>query len=199
MPVSENPTDHELCTKGLEQAPCATANCFYRKEALEEVGGFDERFTRAWREDSDLQFMLLKRQHRLAPCERAVIVHPVRQAAWGISVALQRNNEFNALLYKKHPDLYRRLLHAKPPWHYYAAVAGLLLALGSLAAHWATGLLLGTVVWLGLTMHFCWRRLKATSKHWLHVCEMAVTSFLIPPLALYWRLRGAWRYRVWFL
>ena len=47
------PTDHELNTKGLEAAPCATANCFYAKSALAAVGGFDERFTAAWREDSD--------------------------------------------------------------------------------------------------------------------------------------------------
>ncbi|MEW6318153.1 MAG: glycosyl transferase family 2, partial [Pseudomonadota bacterium] len=25
------------------------------------------------------------------------------------------------------------------------------------------------------------------------------TSIAIPPLALYWRLRGAWHFRVWFL
>ncbi|ODT46905.1 MAG: hypothetical protein ABS70_00090 [Nitrospira sp. SCN 59-13] len=199
VPIPENPTDHELCTKGLEQAPCATANCFYRKDALEEVGGFDERFTRAWREDSDLQFMLLERHHRLAPCEGAVIVHPARRAAWGISVALQRNNEFNALLYKKHPDLYRTLLHASAPWNYYVGVAAMLLALGSLLAHWPAGIVLGMAVWLALTAHFCWHRLRVTSKHWAHVCEMVVTSALIPPVAVYWRLKGAWRYRVLFV
>ena len=32
-----------------------------------------------------------------------------------------------------------------------------------------------------------------------HVAEMLVTSILIPPLAVYWRLRGALRYRVAFL
>jgi hypothetical protein len=32
-----------------------------------------------------------------------------------------------------------------------------------------------------------------------HVLEMAVTSMLIPPLAVFWRLVGALRYRVAFL
>jgi hypothetical protein len=31
------------------------------------------------------------------------------------------------------------------------------------------------------------------------VTEMVVTSMLIPPLAVYWRLRGAVRFRVLFL
>jgi hypothetical protein len=31
------------------------------------------------------------------------------------------------------------------------------------------------------------------------VLEMFWTSIAIPPLALYWRLRGAWHFRVWFL
>jgi hypothetical protein len=31
------------------------------------------------------------------------------------------------------------------------------------------------------------------------VLEVAVTSALIPPLAIFWRIRGALRWRVWFL
>ena len=38
-----------------------TANCFYRRDVLEAVGGFDERFRAPWREDSDLFFTLLER------------------------------------------------------------------------------------------------------------------------------------------
>jgi GT2 family glycosyltransferase len=53
-----------------------------RRSALIEVGGFDERFKRAWREDSDLQFALLDKG-RIARCEEAVVEHPVRAEAWG--------------------------------------------------------------------------------------------------------------------
>ena len=42
-----------------KRAEFVTANCFCRREVLEAVGGFDERFTAAWREDSDLHFRLL--------------------------------------------------------------------------------------------------------------------------------------------
>ncbi|MFO1268305.1 MAG: glycosyltransferase [Rubrivivax sp.] len=48
------PNDHERMTQGLEAAEFVTANAFVRRGALESVGGFDERFTAAWREGSDL-------------------------------------------------------------------------------------------------------------------------------------------------
>jgi glycosyltransferase involved in cell wall biosynthesis len=199
VPIPEPPTDHELTTKGLEQSPCATANCFYRREALEQVGGFDERFALAWREDSDLQFMLLARHHRLRPCDEAVVVHPVRPAPWGISLQQQRNNYYNALLYKKHPARYRSTIQAQPPWHYYAAVISLLVAALSAWYGHPTGLWLGGAVWAYVTALFFLHRLRRTCWRPKHVAEMAVTSALIPPWALYWRLRGAWAFRVPFL
>ena len=200
VPLPERPTDHDLNTKGLERSPCATANCFYHKAALALVGGFDERFTSAWREDSDLQFMLLERGSRLLSCERAVVVHPSRPAPWGISVRQQRNNMFNALLYKKHPRLYRALLQRQPPWRYYAIVAALLSAIAAAAVAPSSPLaVVGAAVWTGLTAHFCRRRLRNTSRHPRHVAEMALTSALIPPTAIFWRLLGAIRYRTPFL
>jgi glycosyltransferase involved in cell wall biosynthesis len=199
VPLPEQPTDHDLNTKGLERSPCATANCFYTQPALASVGGFDERFTAAWREDSDLQFTLLERGGRLLPCEQAVVVHPTRPASWGISLRQQRNNVFNALLFKKHPGLYRTL-QPHPPWRYYATVAALSIAVGGTAVApsplWALG---GAAIWTGLTADFCRRRLKQTTRHPRHVAEMAITSALIPPSAIFWRLFGALRYRTLFL
>jgi glycosyltransferase involved in cell wall biosynthesis len=200
VPLPPQPTDHELNTKGLEQSPGATANCFYRKAALAAVDGFDERFTAAWREDSDLEFTLLKRGSRLMPCDRAIVIHPVRPAPWGISLRQQRNNIFNALLYKKHPDLYRARLQAHPPWRYYVIVAALLgtgaaIAVGAMIP-WALG---GAAIWTGLTADFSRRRLAHTSRRPIHVAEMVLTSALIPPVAVFWRLLGAIRYRTPFL
>ena len=43
------------------------------------------------------------------------------------------------------------------------------------------------------------RRLKGTRKDAPHVAEMLWTSLWIPWLSVYWRLRGALRYRVWFV
>jgi GT2 family glycosyltransferase len=199
VPVPSVPTDYERTVAGLEHGPFATANCLYRRSVLSVVGGFDERFTVAWREDTDLEFALRAEGCRLIRQPAAIVVHPVRPTRWGISLTLQRNNIFNALLYKKHPLLYRWFIQTAPPWRYYLALvaligAGFALALGSTGAAF-----LGVAVWLGLTVEFCLRRLATTSHRIKHVVEMIVTSALIPPLAIFWRLRGAFRYRVVFL
>ena len=199
VPIPAQPTDHEWNTKQLEQSPGATANCFYRKRALEAVRGFDERFTAAWREDSDLQFMLLKGGHRLMSCQEAVVFHPARPAPWGISLRQQRNNLYNALLYKKHPRLYRSRIQQQPPWRYYVTVAALMFTAGTAIVQWAPGIRFGMLSWLGMTAWFCARRLRSTSRKPSHILEMAVTSALIPPLAVFWRLQGAWRFQVAFL
>jgi cellulose synthase/poly-beta-1,6-N-acetylglucosamine synthase-like glycosyltransferase len=199
VPLPDTPTDYERDARGLEIGPFVTANCFYRRDALEAAGGFDERFTSAWREDSDLFFSMVELGLRLVRAPHAVVVHPVRPARWGVSLSQQRKAVFNALLWKKHPTLYRQAIRAGPPWGYYATVAALAgaaagvltrrrrLALGCLAA------------WGALTAEFCARRLAGTSRAPSHVAEMVVTSALIPPLSVYWRLRGALRYRALFL
>jgi hypothetical protein len=182
----------------LERAPCATANCFYRRTVLEAVGGFDERFTEAWREDSDLQFGALARGVLIVHEPQALVTHPVRPAPWGISLALQRQNRFNALLYKKYPQFYHRFNSHEPPWAYY--VASVLPLLGILAASggwlWPAALFFGA--WMVMAGAFCLRRLRGVTHRPAHVVEMMVTSVLIPPYAVFWRLYGAFQYRVAF-
>jgi hypothetical protein len=198
MPLSEAPTDYERNEAGLEQAEFATANCFCRRDVLATVGGFDERFRMAWREDADLYFTLLESDREVEPVPSAVVLHPVRPAAWGVSLAQQRKSQFNALLYKKHPILYRLRIQPGPPWHYYGAALGATVALAGLLAGRAGLAVAGLGVWLVLTARFCLRRLRQTSHAPAHVAEMTVTSALIPFLSVYWRLRGAVRYRVFF-
>ena len=199
VPVPEPATDYERNASLLEGAEFVTANCFYRRAALEEAGGFDECFTAAWREDSDLHFTLLERGCRLVRAPNAVVLHPVRTAPWGISLRQQRKSSFNALLYRKHPALYRQRIQATPPWHYYlilAALAGTSVGAAARQRHVA---LASGGFWLLLTGRFCRRRLRDTSRAPGHVAEMVATSALIPPLAIFWRLRGAIAYRVFFL
>jgi len=50
-----------------------------------------------------------------------------------------------------------------------------------------------------MTADFCAKRLRGTSRAPDHLAEMAVTSAAIPLLSVYWRLRGAFTYRVLFL
>jgi glycosyltransferase involved in cell wall biosynthesis len=199
VPLPSCPTDYQLDAAGLERADFVTANCFCRRSALEQIGGFDERFQTAWREDSDLHFALLRLPGKVGKADEVAVVHPVRPARWGVSLGQQRKCLFDALLYKKHPDLYRRLIRPGVPWHYYACVSLLLAALTAAAAGAAPVALAGAAGWALMTARFCGRRLRQTSRAPRHVAEMAVTSILIPPLSVCWRLYGAWRFRVFFL
>lgn len=191
MPIPEPPTDYERDAQGLERSEFVTANCFVRREVLERIGGFDEGFRMAWREDSDLHFRLLRCGARIARAPLAVVVHPVRPAPWGVSLRQQRKVMFDALLFKKHRELYRSRIRAGARWDYYATV-------GALAAA-VLGFTPGFVLWAILTGRFFVHRMRGASRRPAHVLEMLVTSMLIPPLAVFWRLAGMLRYRVAFL
>jgi len=200
VPIPEgDPTDYELDAANLERAEFVNANCFYQRDILEAVGGFDEQFETAWREDSDLFFRLLESGSRLSRVSEAVVVHPPRQASWGISLVQQRKSMFNALLYKKHPGLYRERIQSNPPWRYYLSVGCLATGVAGLAFGVPVLIVAGLCLWTVVTLRFCAMRLARTSHSASHVLEMLVTSALIPPLAVFWRLRGALRFRVWFL
>ena len=198
VPVAGTPTDHARMTQGLASAEFVTANAFVRRSALVAIGGFDERFKLAWREDSDLQFRLAAQVGPVGRIPLAVVRHPVRRVPWGISLRQQRNAFFDALLYKKHPRLYRERIRRVPPWNYYVVVAATLLALaGALAGRpaWVAWPLAVAAVLVG---SFAWQRLRHTSRTPQHVGEMLVTSALIPFLSVYWRLRGAIHFRTLF-
>jgi hypothetical protein len=49
-----------------------------------------------------------------------------------------------------------------------------------------------------MTALFCLKRLRGTRHSPSHIAEMALTSALIPLLALFWRLAGALRFRTAF-
>ncbi|MFL5244215.1 MAG: glycosyltransferase family 2 protein [Gemmataceae bacterium] len=199
VPLPEAPTDYERNEAGLERAEFVTANCFCRRAAFNAIGGFDERFTMAWREDSDLFFSLLERGYQVIPAPAAVVLHPVRPGHWGISLKLQRKSMFNALLYRKHAGLYRQRVQPHPPWLYYGIAASVLTAFVAAAVRQPAVAGAAGSLWLFLTARFCVQRLRQTTRRPGHVLEMIVTSSLVPLLSVYWRLRGALRYRVLFL
>lgn len=199
VPLPAVPTDYEADASGLERAEFATANAFVARSFLVTTGGFDERFTSAWREDSDLQFTLLRAGGQIVRAPDAMVVHPVRPARWGVSVAQQKKSQFDALLYRKHPDLFRTRIRATPPLLYYAVLCAALTALGSACAGDAAIALTALIAWLLLTGSFCALRLHGRDRSWRHIAEMAWTSIPIPFLSIFWRLYGAIRFKVYFL
>ena len=202
VPIPPAPTDYERTVAQLGDGEFATANCFYRRDALEAVGGFDERFAAAWREDSDLFFTLLKKNgddHLFGYAAEAVVCHPPREAPWGVSLGQQRKSMYNALLFKKHPTHYRATIQSSPPWRYYRAILALVGGLIAVISGRPQPAVVMLAVWAALTVRFAGERLRHTSRTPQHVVEMVVTSALIPPLSVFWRLAGAVKYRVFFL
>jgi glycosyltransferase involved in cell wall biosynthesis len=198
VPSDDPPTDFQLNVKNLENARFLTCNAFVRRSVLEAVDGFDERFRVAYREDSDLQFRIEAAGGRIVRNPAALVIHPAPCGHFGISLRLQRYSFFNALIRKKHPERYREL-EAMPPLNYYMMIALIPLAAG--AALFGQPLMALTLggLWAGLYAEFLFRRIRRTSKDPKHLLEMALTSLLIPPLSVYWRLRGALQFRVFFL
>jgi histidinol-phosphate phosphatase family protein len=163
----------------------------YRRAALIEVGGFDERFPRAFREDSDLALRVALRGHRIAPGDR-VTTHPARRSGFFASVKAQRGNADNALMRYKHGVLWRQRTGAgqgRLGNHALSTVAGL-----AAAAFFTAGrrgqALVAAGLWAGLTAGFAVRRIAPGPRTPGEVTRMLVTSALIPPAACFHRLRG---------
>ncbi len=190
-----SPSDDEVA----DDAPVLdSANCFCRRAILDTLDGFDERFRAGWREDSDLHFRLLETGARIARAPQALVVRPARRAPWGASLLQLHNISFDALLYKKHPALYRKKIRRLPCWEDYAVVAALIAGIAGLAWSHEVLAVTGWGAWLVLTAMLCISRLRGSTASVSHVADMLVTSALIPPLAVFWRVLGAIKYRVRF-
>ena len=113
LPSGRRPSDWERNVAGLDGATWITADMAVRRTALEEVDGFDERFSRAYREDTDLALRLLDAGWRLTLGRRRVS-HPVRPAPWWVSVRLQRGNGDDVLLERLHGRGWRRRVDVAP-------------------------------------------------------------------------------------
>ncbi|MDB5888352.1 MAG: glycosyltransferase family 2 protein [Rhodocyclales bacterium] len=199
VPVPKHPTDYERDVGGLATAEFVTANCFVTRAALLATGGFDERYTRAWREDSDLQFSLLQHGLTITRAPAAIVLHPIRPAPWGVSLRVQSKVYFDALLYRKYPRLYRQRIRPAPPWNYYLCMLAVVVAVCAAVAGQAAVLAGAALLWLLMTAAFCIKRLHRAAHSFSHIVEMVLTSIAIPPLALYWRVRGCLHFKVLFL
>ncbi|MDQ6933383.1 MAG: glycosyltransferase, partial [Candidatus Eremiobacteraeota bacterium] len=97
LPETRKATDWERNVACLERAQWITADMAYRRSVLQEVDGFDERFPRAFREDSDLALRVIDAGYEIVKGTRSVL-HPVRPANRWISVRLQAGNADDALM-----------------------------------------------------------------------------------------------------
>ena len=176
----------------------STANCFCQKVALQRAGGFEETFDLAWREDLDLHFKFLEIGIPILRCPEAVVVQPMHPTGWFTSLNNERKNRYDALLYKRHPELFRQRIHRSEALvaRQYLTVVGLVAALPAAAAGYWPAAAAGLAIWLIFTTLLLVKEWSAQADLLTNAKQAGATSIAAPFLSVYWRLYGAVKYRV---
>ncbi len=196
LPGDRPPTDWERSTAGLETSAWITADMAYRREALDGVGGFDERFPRAFREDADLALRVQRAGGRLVRGQRGTL-HPVRPADRWVSVRVQKGNADDPLMRRLHGSDWRRLAEApvgRRRQHLAVTAVGTMSLAAALTGRRALAGL-GAAAWLAATVRYAWARIAPGPRTRGEILTMAVTSVLIPPVAAWHWVRGLLRHR----
>lgn len=190
------PTDWERSTAELGNATWITADMTYRRSALSAVGGFDERFTRAYREDSDLALRIVCAGGQIVTGRRGV-THPVRATGPWTSVRQQAGNADDVLMRRLHGPQWRQLVDA-PAGRVRRHTAVTAAGLGALVAAtfgWRK-VAAGCAVAAGIGLaEFASVRIAPGPRDRAEIGWMLSTSLLIPPTAVWHRLVGFFRHR----
>src|ERR687894_81355 len=196
LPDDRRPTDWERGTAGLVRALWITADLAYRRAALAAVGGFDERFPRAFREDSDLALRVMDTGARLVRGRRW-ITHPVRPVDRWVSVRVQAGNADDVLMRRLHGPTWRERADAavgRRPRHLAVTAAGLA-AVGLAAARRPRAAAAAALGWAPPPAEFAWARIAPGPRTRTEVPPRALPGAVIPPLATWHFLRGAVQHR----
>jgi histidinol-phosphate phosphatase family protein len=208
LPAGRRPTDWERNVHALETAAWATADMAYRRSVLASVGGFDERFPRAYREDADLALRVVRAGHRIERGRRRA-AHPVRPADRLVSVRLQAGNADDVLMRALHGRGWREAAavpRGRRRRHLATTTAGVvaLVALavgrrrrgpaGGVRGRWSAPVaVLAGAGWVAGTAELAWARIAPGPRTTEEVTTMVATSLLLPPAASWHWLAGWWR------
>jgi histidinol-phosphate phosphatase family protein len=196
LPSDRRPTDNERVVAGLAGARWITADIAYRRRALEDLGGFDERFRRAYREDADLALRARRAGWDLATGRR-LVRHPVAPAPWWISVARQRGNADDVLMDALHGrDWRRRAAAPRGRRRRHLAVTGCAALAGVAAVGPRPRLAAGPAAAAAAGIaELAVARVRPGPRHPGEVAAMVATSVALPFAATWWTLVGWLRRR----
>jgi len=188
-----------------------TAAIFFRKNALENVGGFDPEFFDPdtglfFRDDADIGFRILEAGYNALQPLDVVAWHPVQFATIERSFSHVKRYMFDPLLYRKHPELFRRYIERKRvgpfsfarPMHYgcLAFASSLGAAAGFALAEKTFGVVASMIVAL---MSYLVVRYKFEGWSALKVWSVreSVAYAVLPFWYLRWFFRGLRRFGGW--
>lgn len=209
VPLPGTPDDWAANTATLADGAWITADMAYRRAALAEAGGFDERFPRAFREDAEIAYRVRRAGWRLERGHRRS-THPVRPEGPWVSLRSQRGNADDALLRRLYGPGWRGLLEIPAGRRRRHAVvtatgagaaglAAMAVTAGRYAARparlLATGAALLGGAWLAGTAEFLVHRVRRAPGSLRRPVPLLFTSVAIPPLAVGHWLAGWWRHR----
>src|SRR5207247_1737929 len=86
-----------------------TCNIAYRRSMLESLGGFDERFTLAYGEDTDLAWRAPGPGGATVFADDALVYHSVSSSSWRARVRDARRRAQMVLVVRNNPELRRKL------------------------------------------------------------------------------------------
>ena len=195
--VEGHASEVELDVNRAGEPGMPAASCFIQRQALRAVRGFDERFTGAWDDARDLQLTLAEVSGELVAAPGAIVERQERRGGWDATLHQYHRILFDALLFKKHKRLYRERIRSSAPWSYYAIVAALIAIIAGAFAREPSLAWAGLIAWTALTAALVARRMRGAEHG--SFAETLATSIAIPPIAIFWRLAGALRFRVFFL
>ncbi|MFC5833535.1 glycosyltransferase family 2 protein [Nonomuraea insulae] len=200
LPAHRRPTGWERNTAGLVGAKWITADMAYRRVVLAQTGGFDERFPRAYREDSELALRVLRRGWKLIPGERTVI-HPVRPADDWALLRVEIGNADDALMDYLYGSRWRNAVEAPRGgfWLHVVTAASAAMALGGLVTK-SPSAMFGVAFWCLLTGRLIVRKLAAgpglrDAEGRRELIRVLKTAPLIPLAAVSYRVYGEFRAR----
>ncbi len=173
LPEDRPPTDWERNVAGLQSSAWITADMIYRRSVLDRLGGFDERFKRAYREDADFALRVFRAGYAHRARNAIASIIPCGPQTLGSASGCRRGNADDVLM---------RALHGPIGSSAQARRAG------------AGRIHLATVAcftaWAALTAEFAWRRIKPGPRTPEEIGTVVVTSAVIPFAAVYHRARA---------
>ncbi len=199
IPLTTRPSTYDHGPLYTESAHFTSANLFCLRSAVHRAGGFSEDFTLASHEDSDLQFKMIRKGVPISKCPEAVVLHPIEPPQ--SLLAEQRLKSYDALLYKRHPDLFRQRMpqQRRQLLQYTGAILSLTVAFSAVLTGHTTLALFAVGIWGFLIADLFHKNLPSGPLTVDGLKQALTMATAAPVLSIFWRLHGAVKYRVLYL